>query len=227
MNLISWTSKLPALQTPTEVKEREGPLEIDSSPPDSPDSASSMTNSKDAVVMAKEPIAMRKAKVNLNLGLDWLHYLKCFFVVVFLQVLHIKLSCIWLLQDVHPRTAASSTPIPTIVRPGSLALHQGFDAMNPTQPSPTSVITRTPPSNRLRYKHSSAEGTSCLKAFIVHCSCLSNQMKSQAWLCVRLCSSSAVKQVHSSELKLLFLIVWVISVLFTPLLPHPAWGKMS
>ncbi|KAF4112352.1 cyclic AMP-dependent transcription factor ATF-7b isoform X1 [Onychostoma macrolepis] len=104
---------LPALQTPTEVKEREGPLEIDSSPPDSPDSASSMTNSKDTVAMAKEPIAMRKAK------------------------------------DVPPRTAASSTPTPTIVRPGSLPLHQGFDAMNPTQPSPTSVITRTPPSNRL------------------------------------------------------------------------------
>ncbi len=164
MNLISWTSKLPALQTPTEVKEREGPLEIDSSPPDSPDSASSMTNSKDAVVMAKEPIAMRKAKVNLNLGLDWLQHL-LFVFFVFLQVLHIQLSCIWLLQDVPPRTAASSTPIPTIVRPGSLALHQGFDAMNPTQPSPTSVITRTPPSNRLRYKHSSAEGTSRLKAF--------------------------------------------------------------
>ncbi|KAL1272642.1 hypothetical protein QQF64_028504 [Cirrhinus molitorella] len=53
---------LPALQTPTEVKEREGPLEIDSSPPDSPDSASSMTNSKDVVAMAKEPIAVRKAK---------------------------------------------------------------------------------------------------------------------------------------------------------------------
>ncbi|XP_043080237.1 cyclic AMP-dependent transcription factor ATF-7-like isoform X3 [Puntigrus tetrazona] len=104
---------LPALQTPTEVKEREGPLEIDSSPPDSPDSASSMTNSKDTVAMAKEPISMRKAK------------------------------------DVPPRTAASSTPTPTIVRPGSLPLHQGFDAMNPTQPSPTSVITRTPPSNRL------------------------------------------------------------------------------
>ncbi|XP_056316189.1 cyclic AMP-dependent transcription factor ATF-7b isoform X2 [Danio aesculapii] len=103
----------PALQTPTEVKEREGPLEIDSSPPDSPDSASSMTNSKDAVAMAKEAIAMRKAK------------------------------------DVPPRTAASSTPTPTIVRPGSLPLHQGFDSMNPTQPSPTSVITRTPPSNRL------------------------------------------------------------------------------
>lgn len=104
---------LQALQTPTEVKERERPLEIDSSPPDSTDSASRMTNSKNAVVMAKEPIAMRKAK------------------------------------DVPPRIAAISTPTPTIVRPGSLQLHQGFDAMNPTQPSPTSVITRTPPSNRL------------------------------------------------------------------------------
>ncbi|XP_051562797.1 cyclic AMP-dependent transcription factor ATF-7-like isoform X3 [Myxocyprinus asiaticus] len=105
--------KLPALQTPTEVKEREGPLEIDSSPLDSPDSASSMTNSKDAVAMAKDPVAMRKMK------------------------------------DFPPRTAASSTPTPTIVRPGSLPLHQGFESMNPTQPSPTSVITRTPPSNRL------------------------------------------------------------------------------
>ncbi|XP_051568312.1 cyclic AMP-dependent transcription factor ATF-7-like isoform X2 [Myxocyprinus asiaticus] len=104
---------LPALQTPTEVKEREGPLEIDSSPSDSPVSASSMTNSKDAVAMAKDPVAMRKVK------------------------------------DVPPRTAASSTPTPTIVRPGSLSLHQGFDSMNPTQPSPTSVITRTPPCNRL------------------------------------------------------------------------------
>ncbi|KAI7808049.1 putative activating transcription factor 7b, partial [Triplophysa rosa] len=104
---------LPILQTPTENKERGGPLEIDSSPPDSPDSASSMTNSKDAVAMVKEPVAMRKG------------------------------------MDVPPRTAASSTPTPTIVRPGSLPLHQGFDSMNPTQPSPTSVITRTPPSNRL------------------------------------------------------------------------------
>ncbi|XDV35604.1 hypothetical protein PO909_005517 [Leuciscus waleckii] len=104
---------LQALQTPTEVKEREGPLEIDSSPPDSPDSTSSMTNSKDAVAMAKEPIALRKA------------------------------------MDVPPRTAASSTPTPTIMRPGSLPLHQVFDSMIPTQPSPTSVITRTPPSNRL------------------------------------------------------------------------------
>ncbi|XP_051986178.1 cyclic AMP-dependent transcription factor ATF-7-like [Xyrauchen texanus] len=94
--------KLPALQTPTEVKEREGPIEIDS-----------MTNSKDTVAMAKDPVAMRKMK------------------------------------DFPPRTAASSTPTPTIVRPGSLPLHQGFDSMNPTQPSPTSVITRTPPSNRL------------------------------------------------------------------------------
>ncbi len=170
MILISWTSKLQALQTPTEVKERERPLEIDSSPPDSTDSASRMTNSKNAVVMAKEPIAMRKAKVNLNMGINWLQYS----IYSFFSVLHIKLSCMWLLQDVPPRIAAISTPTPTIVRPGSLQLHQGFDAMNPTQPSPTSVITRTPPSNRLRY--SSAEGMS--KSFFMHCSCWSNQMKS-------------------------------------------------
>uniref|UniRef100_A0A8C4Z8Y6 Cyclic AMP-dependent transcription factor ATF-7 n=1 Tax=Gadus morhua TaxID=8049 RepID=A0A8C4Z8Y6_GADMO len=41
-----------------------------------------------------------------------------------------------------------SAPTPTIVRPGSLPLHLGFDALQPTMPSPTSVITQTPPSNR-------------------------------------------------------------------------------
>ncbi|TRY54951.1 hypothetical protein DNTS_020716 [Danionella cerebrum] len=106
---------LPAPQTSSEVKGKEGSLEIDSSAPDSPDSASIVTNSKDAVAMAKEAIAMRKVK------------------------------------DLPTRTASSSTPTPTIVRPGSLPLHQGFDSMNPTQPSPTSVITRTPPSNRLSH----------------------------------------------------------------------------
>lgn len=79
-------SKLPALQTPTEVKEREGPLEIDSSPPDSPDSASSMTNSKDAVAMAKEAIAMRKAKVNLNMRQDGLQYFWHCSIVMFLAL---------------------------------------------------------------------------------------------------------------------------------------------
>uniref|UniRef100_A0A8C2ZVV1 Cyclic AMP-dependent transcription factor ATF-7 n=1 Tax=Cyclopterus lumpus TaxID=8103 RepID=A0A8C2ZVV1_CYCLU len=48
-------------------------------------------------------------------------------------------------KDTPPR---SSAPTPTIVRPGSLQLHLGFDALQPTMPSPTSVITQTPPSNR-------------------------------------------------------------------------------
>ncbi|KAJ8370042.1 hypothetical protein SKAU_G00100700 [Synaphobranchus kaupii] len=47
-----------------------------------------------------------------------------------------------------PRPAVSSAPTPTIVRPGSLPIHLGYDALHPTMPSPTSVITQTPPSNR-------------------------------------------------------------------------------
>ncbi|NWT97201.1 ATF7 factor, partial [Urocynchramus pylzowi] len=41
-----------------------------------------------------------------------------------------------------------STPTPTIVRPGSLPLHLGYDPLHATLPSPTSVITQAPPSNR-------------------------------------------------------------------------------
>lgn len=48
-------------------------------------------------------------------------------------------------KDTPPRI---SGPTPTIVRPGSLPLHLGFDALQPTMPSPTSVITQAPPSNR-------------------------------------------------------------------------------
>ncbi|KAM9344292.1 cyclic AMP-dependent transcription factor ATF-7a isoform 1-T1 [Pholidichthys leucotaenia] len=48
-------------------------------------------------------------------------------------------------KDTPPR---SSAPTPTIVRPGSLPLHLGFDTLQPTMPSPTSVITQAPPSNR-------------------------------------------------------------------------------
>uniref|UniRef100_A0AAZ3QR91 Cyclic AMP-dependent transcription factor ATF-7 n=1 Tax=Oncorhynchus tshawytscha TaxID=74940 RepID=A0AAZ3QR91_ONCTS len=69
-------------------EEDEGPLEVDSSPPGSPDSTSSMSD------------------------------------------------------------MLSSTPTPTIVRPGSLPIHLGYDPLHPTLPSPTSVITQTPPSNR-------------------------------------------------------------------------------
>ncbi|XP_030632968.1 cyclic AMP-dependent transcription factor ATF-7b [Chanos chanos] len=103
-----------ALQTPSEIKEKEGPLEIDSSPPDSPDSTPGITYSKETVAMAREPAA---------------------------TVMKTK--------DTPPRTTVGSAPTPTIVRPGSLPLHLGYDPMNPTLPSPTSVITRTPPSNRL------------------------------------------------------------------------------
>ncbi|KAG7258090.1 hypothetical protein CRUP_022631 [Coryphaenoides rupestris] len=89
------------LQTPSEVKdEDEGPLQVDSSPPGSPDSASSMSDD------SREP------------------------------------------PEMPPKPVASSAPTPTIVRPGSLPLHMGYDSLNPTLPSPTSVITQTPPSNR-------------------------------------------------------------------------------
>ncbi|XP_045063279.1 cyclic AMP-dependent transcription factor ATF-7a isoform X2 [Coregonus clupeaformis] len=101
-----------SLQTPSaesmKVKEEE-PVEVDSSPPGSPDSFSSMSDSsRDAM-------------------------------------------------DTPLRSVLSSAPTPTIVRhgalpmrprPGSLPLHLGFDTLQPTMPSPTSVITPTPPSNR-------------------------------------------------------------------------------
>ncbi|XP_061160561.1 cyclic AMP-dependent transcription factor ATF-7a isoform X4 [Syngnathus typhle] len=88
-----------SLQTPSDLKvKEEEPVEVDSSPPDSPDSISARTESREPLV-----------------------------------------------KDMPPR---SSAPTPTIVRPGSLPLHLGFDALQPTMPSPTSVITQAPPSNR-------------------------------------------------------------------------------
>nr|XP_040058745.1 cyclic AMP-dependent transcription factor ATF-7b isoform X1 [Gasterosteus aculeatus aculeatus] len=96
-------TKHPAapLQTPSEVKvKHEGPLQVDSSSPGSPDSSSSMSdNSRDSREILTKPVV-------------------------------------------------SSAPTPTIVRPGSLPLHLSNDALHPTLPSPTSVITQTPPSNR-------------------------------------------------------------------------------
>nr|XP_043880681.1 cyclic AMP-dependent transcription factor ATF-7b isoform X3 [Solea senegalensis] len=92
------------LQTPSEVKDEddEGPLEVDSSPPGSPDSSSCMSDdSGDSRVRGKEI-----------------------------------------------PTKPSSAPTPTIVRPGSLPLHLSNDSLHPTLPSPTSVITQAPPSNR-------------------------------------------------------------------------------
>ncbi|XP_022059602.1 cyclic AMP-dependent transcription factor ATF-7b isoform X1 [Acanthochromis polyacanthus] len=100
-------TKHPAapLQTPSEVKEEdEGPLQVDSSPPESPDSSSSMSDdSRDSRGRGKEILT---------------------------------------------KPVASSAPTPTIVRPGSLPLHLSNDPLHPTLPSPTSVITQAPPSNR-------------------------------------------------------------------------------
>uniref|UniRef100_A0A8K9XTS2 Cyclic AMP-dependent transcription factor ATF-7 n=1 Tax=Oncorhynchus mykiss TaxID=8022 RepID=A0A8K9XTS2_ONCMY len=94
------------VRTLSGVKEEdEGPLEVDSSPPGSPDSTSSMSDS------SKEPMGRGKTLP-------------------------------------PPRPVLSSTPTPTIVRPGSLPIHLGYDPLHPTLPSPTSVITQTPPSNR-------------------------------------------------------------------------------
>uniref|UniRef100_A0A1A8GKX2 Activating transcription factor 7b n=1 Tax=Nothobranchius korthausae TaxID=1143690 RepID=A0A1A8GKX2_9TELE len=89
------------LQTPSEIKEEEeAPLEVDSSPPESPGSSSSMSdNSRDSREILTKPLV-------------------------------------------------NSAPTPTIVRPGSLPLHLSNDSLHPTLPSPTSVITQAPPSNR-------------------------------------------------------------------------------
>ncbi|XP_075880741.1 cyclic AMP-dependent transcription factor ATF-7b isoform X4 [Nelusetta ayraudi] len=51
-------------------------------------------------------------------------------------------------KEIIAKPVASSTPTPTIVRPGSLPLHLSNDPLHPTMPSPTSVITQAPPSNR-------------------------------------------------------------------------------
>ncbi|NXS73390.1 ATF7 factor, partial [Pandion haliaetus] len=51
-------------------------------------------------------------------------------------------------KEIASKPVIISTPTPAIVRPGSLPLHLGYDPLHPTLPSPTSVITQAPPSNR-------------------------------------------------------------------------------
>uniref|UniRef100_A0A8C6UR02 Activating transcription factor 7b n=1 Tax=Neogobius melanostomus TaxID=47308 RepID=A0A8C6UR02_9GOBI len=51
-------------------------------------------------------------------------------------------------KEIIQKPVASSAPTPTIVRPGSLPLHLSGEHFQPTLPSPTSVITQAPPSNR-------------------------------------------------------------------------------
>ncbi|XP_029451057.1 cyclic AMP-dependent transcription factor ATF-7 isoform X1 [Rhinatrema bivittatum] len=84
--------------TPDVKIKEEVPVEVDSSPPDSPLSSPRSPKTEEKVIPMKPTV--------------------------------------------------SSTPTPTIVRPGSLPLHLGYDPLPPTLPSPTSVITQAPPSNR-------------------------------------------------------------------------------
>ncbi|XP_055016724.1 cyclic AMP-dependent transcription factor ATF-7b isoform X2 [Boleophthalmus pectinirostris] len=51
-------------------------------------------------------------------------------------------------KEIIQKPVVSSAPTPTIVRPGSLPLHLSSEHFQPTLPSPTSVITQAPPSNR-------------------------------------------------------------------------------
>lgn len=96
-----------SLQTPSDVKvKEEEPVEVDSTPPGSPDSISSQSSDGDSIEPTGRP------------------------------------------KDTPPRPPVSAAPTPTIVRPGSLPLHLGCDLRHPTMPSPTSVITQAPPSNR-------------------------------------------------------------------------------
>ncbi|KAJ8017096.1 hypothetical protein DPEC_G00014220 [Dallia pectoralis] len=106
-----------SLQTPLgeamNVKE-EDPVEVDSTPPGSPDSFSSMSDSsRDAMVRGRKDTSPRPA-----------------------------------LSTAHTPIIMRPGPLPARPRPGSLPLHIGFDGLQPTMPSPTSVITPTPPSNR-------------------------------------------------------------------------------
>ncbi|NXG09840.1 ATF7 factor, partial [Sakesphorus luctuosus] len=61
-------------------------------------------------------------------------------------------------KEIPSKPVIISTPTPTIVRPGSLPLHLGYDPLHPTLPSPTSVITQAPPSNRQLGKSQGSSG---------------------------------------------------------------------
>ncbi|XP_077339950.1 cyclic AMP-dependent transcription factor ATF-7-like isoform X1 [Lithobates pipiens] len=115
------------------IKEEE-PVEVDSSPPDSPESSA---EEQDVFyyehVTSSRGLEAPPAYVPLQTG--WQRTGSCD-------------SSISYRKKVPPKPQVSSTPTPTIVRPGSLPLHLGYDPLHPTLPSPTSVITQAPPSNR-------------------------------------------------------------------------------
>lgn len=117
-----------SMQSQSDVKvKEEAPVDGDSLPPSSPESISEESDI--------EPLV--KAKVGQN-GTVRMYREEG-------GSLSDVLTSLLFSQDTPPR---SSAPTPTIVRPGSLPLHLGFDSLQPTMPSPTSVITQAPPSNR-------------------------------------------------------------------------------
>lgn len=123
------------MQTASDVKvKEEEPVEVDSSPPSSPDSYSGDSeNYYEPLVRGKVGQNGRKRDYTGGGG-----------VVKRVDPQTVNLTPFFS-KDTPPRI---SGPTPTIVRPGSLPLHLGFDALQPTMPSPTSVITQAPPSNR-------------------------------------------------------------------------------
>lgn len=68
-------------------------------------------------------------------------------------------------QEILSKPVASSAPTPTIVRPGSLPLHLSNDGLHPTLPSPTSVITQAPPSNR-QLRYNTADSSLCFSVSV-------------------------------------------------------------
>lgn len=74
-------------------------------------------------------------------------------------------------KEVATKPVVISTPTPTIVRPGSLPLHLGYDPLHPTLPSPTSVITQAPPSNRQIGSPTGSLLSSCILLMDRPCQC--------------------------------------------------------
>lgn len=189
-----------SLQTPSDVKvKKEAPVEVDSSPPSSPDSFSENSDSTiEPLVKAKvwEGGCISDQRTGWDLkwfgkgeAHDTCHHdfysitfrgsksssfpQRCFlftFTSVFKLCVLLN-PTLFISQDTPPR---SSAPTPTIVRPGSLPLHLGFDALQPTMPSPTSVITQAPPSNRTLgwvkfWQHPSTDFSWTLQPWLTSC----------------------------------------------------------
>lgn len=160
------------------IKEEE-PVEVDSSPPDSPASRPRSPQHKDKVGLSPraDTVPLPCGAELWGQGLSWAPWglswalllcsddhspcsvlswcsqpLLCVLLVLTAPLAVFSWCsqplCVCALQELPSKPPVLSTPTPTIVRPGSLPLHLGYDPLHPTLPSPTSVITQAPPSNR-------------------------------------------------------------------------------